>query len=199
MYKSKGYGRKNRRKKPFSGLKNFLVLFCLLLAFILIAAQFYNNGERQYPRPESYLVSYYCAEYGVESNLVYAIMKQESNFQADALSPKGAVGLMQLMPSTAQWAAEKVGDDYDPDKLTQPRRNLKLGIWYISYLLEEFDGDYTKAIAAYNAGDGNVSNWLSQGIWDGTLEDVNSIPFEETRTYVTRVSDNLEKYREIYD
>lgn len=199
MNRYKGYGKYKRRKKPFYSLKNFLVLFCLLLVLVLIAAQFYNNAERQYPRPDSYLVSYYCAEYGVESNLVYAIMKQESNFNEDALSHKGAVGLMQLMPATAQWAAEKVGEEYDEASLTQSSYNLKLAIWFISYLQEEFDGDDTKVMAAYNAGDGNVTNWLSQGIWDGSLGDVDSIPFEETRTYVTRVSDNLEKYREIYE
>ena len=187
-----------RRKNNKSKFKTFLLLFLALCILLFAASHLYNNGERAYPRPNSYLVAYYCADYGLESNLVYAIMKQESGFDEDAVSPKGAKGLMQLMPDTAQWAASKIGIDYDESKLTEPAYNIRLGTWYLSYLSQEFSGDITKVLAAYNAGDGNVTAWLADGVWDGTLANAASIPFPETANYVVKVTENLENYRELY-
>ncbi len=196
----------NRGKKPLkykkykrrSGGVTFIALFFIILILVLGAVFFYNNDEKTYPRPDLYLVSYYCDKYDVETNLVYAVMKQESGFNPDAISSKGAVGLMQVMPDTASWAASKIGLDYDEAKLKDESYNLHIAIWFLSYLTKEYEGNTTKVIAAYNGGDGNVNYWLKEGIWDGTLNDADSIPFAETGHYVETVSRNLEKYREIY-
>ena len=187
-----------KKKKSRGGFRQFLILFCVLLAFVFVVVHLFGDSENSYPRPHSYLVEYYCDDYQVDSNLVYSIMKQESNFNPDAISHKGATGLMQLMPETAQWCSGKMGIDYNQDDLTDPSYNLNLAIWYLSYLNGVFQDDTTKVIAAYNGGEGNVETWISEGIWYGTLENASDIRLGETSHYVKNVSTNLEKYREIY-
>lgn len=189
--------KKYRKKKNHSGLMMFLTLFILLLAFVFVVLHVFNDAERLYPRPYSYLVEFYSAEYSVDSNLVYSIMRQESRFDPDVESDKGAVGLMQVMPKTAQWSSSKMGIEYHEEDLKDPSYNLNIAIWYISYLADVFSNT-TEVIAAYNGGEGNVSEWLSNGTWDGTLERAGDIPLEETSHYVRNVSANLKKYQEIY-
>lgn len=117
-----------------------------------------------------------AAEYtAVEESLIRAIIHAESAYQPDALSPKGAQGLMQLMPATAQEL--KVSDPFDP------ALNIRGGTLYLSDLLLEFDGDITKAAAAYNAGPGAVHKY-------GGVP-----PYEETREYVRRIQILYDRYR----
>lgn len=118
-------------------------------------------------------------EYGVEVSWLLAIARQESDFDPTAVSSAGAVGLMQLLPSTARWIASLNGWDYSDNMLQDPAYNIRLGAWYVRYLRAKFDGDWW--IAAYNAGEGNVAAWIQEG---KTLDD---IPFAETRHYLDRV------------
>lgn len=191
--KKKQFNRKKRK-----GCSNFIVIFLLLSLFIFVITYFFFSDEEEYPRPYATTVSYLCIENGVDRNLVYAIMKQESDFTPDAVSEKGAAGLMQLMPKTASWAAGKMGIEYDAEKLKDAKYNLKIAIWYLKYLNQAFDGDTTKVIAAYNGGENNVRLWVKEGTWDGTLANASAIPFGETAQYLIRVSENYKKYQEIY-
>lgn len=125
----------------------------------------------------------YCSKYDVEPSVALAIIWTESKFRPNAKSDAGACGLMQLMPSTARWLASELGEDYSEDKIFDPEFNIKLGIYYFSYLQLSFDGDY--ALAAYNAGEGNVRRWLSYG---------KGIEFKETREYINKVN----KVKKIY-
>ena len=133
-----------KKKKSRGGFDNssYCSVSCWLLCLSLFI--FSEIRKNSYPRPHSYLVEYYCDDYQVDSNLVYSIMKQESNFNPDAISHKGATGLMQLMPETAQWCSGKMGIDYNQDDLTDPSYNLNLAIWYLSYLNGVFQDDTTK-------------------------------------------------------
>ena len=131
----------------------------------------------RYPRNYGDIISDACSRYSVSAPLVYAVIYAESGFQADAVSAAGAVGLMQLMPATARWCAEKTGAEYSEAQLAEPSYNVELGVYYLSYLLKRFDE--RDAVAAYNAGEGNVAAWLAQ--------DLKEIPFLETRQYVKRV------------
>ena len=115
---------------------------------------------------------------GLSAELVAAVVWTESKFDASALSGKGACGLMQLMPSTAEWCAAKKGIDYSDEMLFDPKYNIELGTFYLKYLMNKF-GDETLAVAAYNAGEGNVTNWIKQNLEE--------IPFPETDMYVKRV------------
>lgn len=131
--------------------------------------------------------------------LVTAMMRVESAFNRYAISPKGARGLMQIMPDTARWAAERMGlDDFDLEQLYDPETNIAIGVWYLSTLREQFDGDTVLALAAYNGGRANVLRWLREEAWSGEVETISDIPFPETRGYVQKVLQTYEWYRRIY-
>ncbi|MBU6371584.1 MAG: lytic transglycosylase domain-containing protein [Alphaproteobacteria bacterium] len=136
-----------------------------------------------------------------EPALVHAITRQESEFDTQAISPVGARGLMQLMPATAQATARMIGMPYDRARLTDDGvYNLTLGAAHLEELIEEFNGSYVMAIAAYNAGSSRPRQWNAD--WgdprSGALDIVDwieLIPFSETRNYTMRVMENLQVYR----
>ncbi|MBQ7224844.1 MAG: lytic transglycosylase domain-containing protein [Clostridia bacterium] len=130
-------------------------------------------------------VQKYANEYSVDTALLCAVINCESSFDARAVSKKGAVGLMQIMPSTAKWCAQKLGIEYSENDLFDPEYNIKIGAYYLSYLLQKF-GSEKLALCAYNAGEGNVIKWLNENRKD--------IPFSETRGYVPRVLFNKRVY-----
>jgi soluble lytic murein transglycosylase len=137
----------------------------------------------------------------VDKAAVYAIAKQESHFQVDAVSGVGARGLMQLMPATAKETAQKLGLDYSQNRLTSdPSYNALLGSTYLASQLKRFDGSLVLAAAAYNAGGGNASKWVTaygdpRSDKVDTVVWVELIPFQETRKYVQRVLGNYLVYR----
>ncbi|MBT5751892.1 MAG: lytic transglycosylase domain-containing protein, partial [Rhodospirillaceae bacterium] len=136
-----------------------------------------------------------------ETALLLALMRQESGFSVQAISHAGARGLMQLMPATARNVARQIKLPFSKNRLmSDPEYNMKLGRAYISGLLNKYDNSYVLALAAYNAGPGRVKRWLKEN-GDPRKSDVDSldwiemIPFNETRTYVQRVLGNLQVYR----
>ncbi len=138
----------------------------------------------------------------VDRAAVYAVARQESRFDIDAISSAGARGLMQLMPATARETAQLLGVSYSPARLTtDPAYNAMLGSTYLSRQLERYDGSLILAAAAYNAGGGNVNRWIRTfgNPIDGSVDPVvwiEQIPFTETRKYVQRVIANYMFYRE---
>lgn len=138
----------------------------------------------------------------VEPALAFAITRQESEFDPRALSPSGALGLMQLLPSTAQETARKNGMTFSRDRLNEASYNLTLGTAYLRTLIDRFDGSYLLAIASYNAGPRRVREWMQEiGNPGKTPEEalrwIEKIPYEETRTYVQRVMENIQVYRQL--
>jgi soluble lytic murein transglycosylase len=133
----------------------------------------------------------------IEPGLIYALMREESGYRPSVVSIAGARGLLQIMPETGERLARGVAlADYSDDDLFVPDVNMRLGSHYLRELLERFGGQKSAAIASYNAGPGAVSRWL-----DPSLEDdewVESIPFDQTRTYVKRVLRSLHVYRVLY-
>lgn len=137
--------------------------------------------------------------YQVDPMLVAAIVRVESKFKETNVSRAGAVGLMQLMPETAEWISRRSGLPYNsPEDLAQPGTNIRLGCWYVAYLEKRFGGNRVAAIAAYNSGPSRVESWLKEGKWDGTLDHLDRIPVGETRHFVQRVLYNYERYKAIY-
>ncbi len=138
----------------------------------------------------------------VEPALALGLMRQESNFNPEALSPVGARGLMQLMPGTAQDVARRLGDGPAnlPALTTDPAYNMRLGTAYLAGLLSQFGGAVPYAVAGYNAGPSRVADWLAAngdpaaGVVD-IVDWIELIPFTETRNYVQRVVENLVIYR----
>lgn len=142
------------------------------------------------------------AKLAADRAAVYAVTRQESMFQIDAVSSAGARGLMQLMPGTAQDVARKVGVDYSPNRLVSDAAyNALLGSTYLGDQLDRYGGSLVLAAAAYNAGPGNADKWI-KAYGDPRLPNVDPIiwveliPFPETRTYVRRVLGNYLVYRE---
>ena len=136
-----------------------------------------------------------------EKALIHAIVHRESMFNPQAGSPAGAQGLMQLMPGTARQVSHRIGKSYSAGKLTEdPEYNVELGSAYLQSLIEQYDGFYPLAIAAYNAGPGNVASWLRE-FGDPRSKKVNlldwieEIPIYETRNYIQRVMESYYMYK----
>jgi soluble lytic murein transglycosylase-like protein len=137
---------------------------------------------------------------GPEPAFVLGIIRQESGFQPDIRSSAGARGYMQLLPTTAELVARKLGVSYQPSMLTDPQYNMRLGSKYLGDQVDRFSGSYIMAAAAYNAGPGRPAQWINfcgdprTGTTD-PLDFIECIPFSETRNYVQRVLENTQIYR----
>lgn len=132
--------------------------------------------------------------YNVDGALIASVANVESNFREDVVSSKGAIGIMQLIPSTAEWVANKIGESYSEDKLYDGDYSLKLGSYYLSYLISCF-GDKKTAICAYNAGQGNVKSWLANSKYSSNGKTLDKIPFKETEKYLNKVIKNYSYYK----
>jgi soluble lytic murein transglycosylase len=170
------------------------------LAAVLLAAAF---GARSltyalYPFPYQVAVRVAARRAGIDPRLVLAVMRTESRFRPDAVSRRGAVGLMQLTPATAAWAARAAGLPPPAGRLPDPAYNIALGTWYLAHLRHLFGGRLVPALAAYNAGPGPVDRWLLSGRWRGTAADSDRIPYAETRAFVQRVLGTWSVYRWLY-
>lgn len=169
----------------------------LLLLFVLFNSDIFLKG--MYPFDYQEEIIFYGERYGVDPLLVAAIIRVESKYNERACSPRGARGLMQVMPDTGEWVAEQIGlDKFQPDLLYQPEINIMIGTWYLSSLQGEFSSNPNLVIAAYNGGRGRVNRWIQEGIWDGSIEKVSQVPLPETRNYVERVLLNYVRYQRIY-
>lgn len=176
----------HHRNKTWTIICVVLVLAVALLLRGIIVYQVY---------PLKYVdeIEKYSAEYQLDPYLVSAVICTESSFNLAAESRRGAMGLMQIMPDTGSWAAEKIGiADYTKEMLNQPDTNIRIGCWYLNYLNTMFKGDEDKVLAGYNAGPNNVIEWAG----DGELKD---IPYNETKNYLVKVKRNLQIYKGLYD
>lgn len=142
------------------------------------------------------LVELQAEENDIEYSLVLAVIKTESNFVVDAHSGK-ASGLMQLTDETAEWIANKMDIDTDEINLMEPADNIRLGCFYLKYLIDYYNGNEDVALAAYNGGMGNVNKWLDDEKYSSDGETLDYIPFKETREYVEKVRKEQKVYEEI--
>lgn len=181
-------------------------------SYVLARKQTFNPSDFEYQLafPEGYkeLVEMSAAELQLDPLLIYAVMMQESEFDEKAVSTAGAVGLLQIMPGTAEMIANKLSQrSFTTDKLSEPYTNISFGAWYLKTLITRFNGDIPLAIAAYNAGPNAVDEWLKRwgaptiDSFGGKLdmdEFVENIPYPETRKYVEKVLGYYETYKVIY-
>lgn len=174
-----------------------LMTIAIFAAFFLISVPWFWRLFYPFPYRESILR--HSREFALDPNLVAAVIRVESKFRSNAESHRGARGLMQLMPETAQWVAEQMGIAYKDGDLFDPDYNIAVGCWYLSHLLQEFDYNLTAALAAYNGGRGNVHQWLEEGVWNGEIETLEQIPFRETRQFVARVLHDYKIYTYLYN
>ena len=143
-------------------------------------------------------VKKYANEYNVDEYLIYAIIKAESNFKQDAVSHRGAQGLMQLMYSTAEDISKRIDIELNEDNILEPDININLGTKYISMLIQKYN-NINLALAAYNAGSGNVDGWIEKGTLKSDGTDIENVPFTETNNYVRKILRDYEIYKNIYE
>lgn len=176
--------------------------FCLLIAAILTAAVIWLRPHFKITpaihTEYQALVTQYAAKYRLESALVFAVIKTESNFDPDARSGKDARGLMQITESTLNWAMlrENAGATHSAEDLYDPETNIKYGCLILSLLLEEFQ-DTDTALAAYNAGRGNALKWLKDSRYSEDGIHMKETPYKETNEYIKKVNKYYKQYREI--
>jgi len=152
-----------------------------------------------FPRPYWDALRRYSDENGLDPYLVAALIRQESEFNPEAISHANAYGLMQLLPRTGKGEAKKQGlQHYTTDSLLDPTTNIELGTHYFRQMVDHFGGQIEYALAAYNAGEERVEDWRASGTYRDIDEFVESIPFTETREYVQAIVRNAEVYKRVY-
>ena len=153
-----------------------------------------------YPTKYSEYVEKYSEENGIDKYLVYAIIKAESNFNPNVKSNADARGLMQLMEETAIERSNVIdNEDIETYDLYDPETNIKLGTSYFAYLLGLYDDNMVLAIIAYNAGLGNVEQWIKDGVIKADGSDIENIPYKETENYVRKILRDYQMYLKLYE
>lgn len=164
------------------------LIFCvsIVVAFLLC-----------FPRKYEKLIDKYSTEFHLSKSLVASVIDIESGYKADALSRSGAVGLMQVLPSTASDCAKRLKIDYEESDLYNVDTNIMIGCFYLRYLIDMFDGNIENSLSAYNWGPKNVKDWIEDGNVDG-LGTITNIPVEETRDYISKFRVSNFVYKNIY-
>lgn len=188
----------NRRGSFLRWYRVFPLTVVLIFGLVSFAFAFAPSllFKSMYPLRYEDEITASAATHGVDPYLVAAVIRSESSWDPEASSHQGARGLMQLMPETAQDMVAKGlvdGKRYSYENLEDPTVNIEYGCAYLSYLLTYFNGATDRAIAAYNAGMGNVDGWAKQ---DKLLH--NAITFPETQAYLVRVNMAKARYQELY-
>ena len=178
------------------------LLSIILIIIIIIFGINYNKIKNMtlrkiYKIDYSEYVERYSEEYQVDKYLIYAIIKAESNFSEEAVSSKGAKGLMQLMQTTAEEIATKINIEVTEENILDPDININLGTKYISILIQKY-GNIGLSLSAYNAGSGNVDKWIANGTLKNDGSDIENVPYTETNNYVRKILRDYEIYKQLY-
>ena len=181
-------------------MRSVVIISILILSIIcgLLFQFFYDKYERNaYPKEYEEYVEKYASQYGVPEYIVYAVIKTESGYDSGAVSEVGAVGLMQMMPDTFNWLTTLTKENLDKGLLYDPETNIKYGTYYLSYLYLKY-GSWDTVYAAYNAGEGNVDEWLGEALKADGAKKLGEVPFKETENYIKKVNKAVEIYDRLY-
>ncbi len=175
--------------------KNKLIFLLVVLTIIVPLARLSYEKilDRVLPLKYEQYIERYSDEYSLPQYLVMGVIRAESKFDEKAHSGY-ARGLMQITDDTAKWIAKEFEIEYFEDMVEEPETNIKMGCFYLSYLTKKYGNTHT-ALAAYNAGPGNVNSWLSDERYSDDGVTLYEIPFGETKRYVQRV----EMFRGLYE
>lgn len=174
------------------------IVSVLVLILIFTFAYFYIDFYYEIKKISKYssVIEYYSLINDIEKELVLAIISIESSFIESAKSNKGAIGLMQILPSTERYAADIARIDRKNQTLTDGNYNICIGTFYLKYLFDKFENT-DLVLIAYNAGEGNLAIWLEKGTINSDKIDINKIPFNETKKYVRKVNKKFKFYKKI--
>ena len=177
-------------------------LVILLVVAISIAVGFAVDGiwqlfeKKSYPQSYDDIIADASDEFDVPVEIIYATIKVESDFDPEAISGKGARGLMQMIPDTFEWLTgdEHLKEYRSISELSDPEVSIRYGTYYLSYLYKKFDYNWDTTFAAYNAGEGNVSKWLKDPSLSDGEGNLTSIPIKETERYINKIHRALSYY-----
>jgi len=168
-----------------------------LYVVIMIVATYFCGVAITHPKKYEHTINTVCAEFKISKPLFYALVNTESSFNPNAKSSAGAIGLTQVLPSTAEYICVKNNLDYSTFDLYNPHDNLYIGAMYLRYLLNKFDSTYT-ALAAYNAGETVVRTWLNDTRYSLDKISLITTPYTETNNYLEKIRDNEKIYINFY-
>ena len=165
--------------------KILIIIIVIIVAFVSVCGIYFYDNYKNYLRYSNF-INESSLQYDIDSLLIFSIIKTESNFNVNVVSKKGAIGLMQIMPSTAKDLVynNPKYENFTTDDLYDPKTNIDLGTAYLQSLLKIFNGNINLALSAYNAGVGNVLKWNQ----DSKIYDEDKILFKETKKYVKKVN-----------
>lgn len=184
----------------------------LVLFFVVLVALYYLSdeiGRLMFPIRYMQEIKISSDNFNVDPLLIAAFIRTESNYNPKLKSSKQAIGLMQIMPDTADWIIQSAGYSKQmKDHLQRPDVNIEMGSWYLHWLSQRYQHVFTDErsrtdeiaviAAAYNAGQTKVSEWLKQEVWDGRYANRDQIPYGETRHYIKRILYYYDKYTQFY-
>jgi len=186
-----------RRRRTF-----FAILAAALIVLIALGAWALFGRDRidlsRYPMTYAPEIRAAAQEFSLDPAYVASVVLAESSFDAEAVSSAGAIGLMQIMPATGEWIAGKLDDVFDVQRLYEPSVNLRYGCWYLRFLLDRYDGDMRTASTAYHQGQGRVDEWLQDPQYSQDGRTLTAISSAVTDTYVNRIMESYEHYKELY-
>jgi soluble lytic murein transglycosylase len=195
--------KENNSERKASSRRMWLYVLLLIVVLSLAGWRLWRSDAVQmrfvYMWPYQSEIVTYARRNQIDPFLVAAVIKNESEFKPGAVSPVGAIGMMQIMPETGEWIAKQMGlEGYSIDSLYNPGINIRMGCWYLSELKYEFKDNLLLMMMAYNAGRGNTHGWMSANGWDYTFGEINRIPYPESRDYVASVLHDRDEYYRLY-
>lgn len=198
--------RKRKRIRFLIDHRRFLIFTAVFLTVLVIAGilisrwSYHRFMVKMYPRTYSEIVVKEAEQNGLDPYLVYSVIRAESNFNPQAKSKAGALGLMQLTPATFEWLQKKDKSEsaLSQEKLYAPEVNVRYGCRFLSLLLKKYSIRRT-ALCAYNAGIARVDSWLKDENLSNDGISLKSIPYPETRNYADIVEQNYRQYEKLYE
>ena len=178
-------------------LRTFLAFLVLSVMAVLIFFGSRSALKTLYPLRYTEFVETYAEENNLSDSFVYAVIKCESSFNADAVSSVGARGLMQIMPDTFDWIKGRFKDIIEYDAMFNSEDNIRYGCHLYGYLMEKYHRE-SLSVAAYHAGPGNVDKWLKNKEYSEDGKSLSNIPYPSTRKYVTKVLETKKIYEKLY-
>ncbi len=172
-----------------------IIIIIILITLLLTGINIIVN-KILYKKEYSEHVKKYAQKYQIEEELIYAIIKAESNFNPKAISKSNAQGLMQLMYSTAEEVAKENNIELTKENILEPQINTEIGTIYISKLIKKYQ-NLEVALSAYNAGVGKVDKWIKDGIIKKDGSDIENVPYKETNTYVRKILRDYKIYKQM--
>ena len=190
----------NNKSQTLRIVAVFLILCISIGGGILINELWNTIDKKLHPTDYSEIVAAASEEFDIPQYIIYATIKVESNFDPNAVSSVGAIGLMQMMPSTFEWLTgeEHLNENLSTKMLDDPEVSIRYGTYYLSYLYKKFDYNWDNTFAAYNGGEGNVAKWLKSPEYSDLKGNLTSIPYKETANYVKKINTELTTYKALY-